>query len=155
MRKSVQIRQDLQTKLDAQGAIVEGAKDDKGQSRSLTQEETTNFNNLQKEIETLRSELTLAETHEKNAMERATMKAPVTTETGEGETKEKEKVYRSASILKAIRGANPAMDEKLEGAEKEMHEIGLEETRNADVNLPKGGNIVSIPLRYLSVNRAS
>lgn len=155
MRKSVQIRQDLQTKLNAQGAIVEGAKDDKGQTRSLTQEETTNFNNLQKEIETLRSELALAETHEKNALERASMKAPVTTDTGDGEKKEKDKVYRSASILKAIRGANPAMDEKLEGAEKEMHEIGLEETRNADVNLPKGGNIVSIPLRYLSVNRAS
>lgn len=155
MRKSVQIRQDLQTKLDAQGAIVEGAKNEKGEARALTQEETATFNTLQGEIEQLRSELSLAETHEKNKAERAAMAAPVTTEASRGEEKEKDNVYRKVNILKAIRGANPAMEEKLEGAEKEMHEIGIEETRNADVALPKGANILSIPLRYLSVNRAT
>lgn len=155
MRKSVQIRQDLQTKLDAQGAIVEGAKNEKGESRALTADEATNFNNLQQEIETLRSELSMAESHEANQAQRAAMAAPVTTERSEGEEKEKDEVFRKVNILKAIRGANPAMEEKLDGAEKEMHEIGIQETRNADVSLPKGGNILSIPLRYLSVNRAT
>lgn len=158
MRKSVQIRQDLQTKLDAQGAIVEGAKDDKGVARALTQEETTKFDNLQKEIETLRSELKLAETHERNQLERAEMTvAPATTDLGDAEEREKDEVCRSASILRAIRAANPNMTEKLDGAEKEMHDIGQEENRNAKVTgmESSNGNVLSVPLRYLSVNRAT
>lgn len=156
MRKSVKIRQDLQTKLDAQRAIVEGAKDDKGVERALNEDETTKFRNLQTEIEALRSELSDAEAYEENQRQAAANTAPVDTTRGDGQEKEKEKIYRQASILKAIRGANPAMDDVLDGPEKEMHEIGLEETRNAEVALPKGTkNVISVPLRYLSVNRAT
>ncbi|WP_435624480.1 phage major capsid protein [Flagellimonas sp.] len=161
MRKSTQIRQDLHAKLEAQGAISEGAKLENGETRALTTEEDKQFWELNDEIKALKSELRTAEANEENIELAARMRSnPVPDKQDDGTKKEKERVFGRASILKAIRGVNPVMDEELDGAEKEMHEIGLEENRSADIKVSGKSkslkaNTLSVPLRYLVAERAT
>lgn len=149
MKKSVELKQLRTTKIEAQKTIVDAAK---AENRELTADENKNFDALQTEIDDLTGNITRAEKFEANeALIASRTAAPVSTETNNGEQKEAGKVFERASILKAIRGINPRNSSKLEGAEKELHEIGMQENRNAKVQTPE--DTLAIPLAYL--NRAT
>ena len=146
MKKSVELKQLRTQKIEAQQAIVNAAK---SENRELTADETTNFDNLQREIEAFTQNITRAEQAEANELLIASRNAaPVNPEVTDGEAKEKGKIFARASVLKALRAANPANGTKLEGAEKELHEIGVAENRAANVETP--ANSVAFPLAYLS-----
>ena len=146
MKKSVELKQLRTTKIEAQKSIVDAAK---AENRDLTADETKNFDALQTEIDDLTGNITRAEKFEANeALIASRNAAPVTTETTDGEAKEKGAIFSRASLVKALRTVNPANGAKLEGAEKELHEIGMQENRDAKVETPS--NSVAIPLAYLS-----
>ncbi len=132
MRKSIQIRQDLQSELTAQKAIVEGAKDDKGVARSLNEQETTLFNASQEKIENLRSELKMAVAYEENQRAAAQASAtPVDTTLGNGEEEEKRSIQQRFDVKRMM---GIVVDRNaVDGAEKEINEIAIEELRNSGV----------------------
>ncbi|AGO49127.1 phage capsid protein [Cellulophaga phage phi39:1] len=150
MRKVQLIRAELQTKIDAQKAIADTAKAD--EKRSLTVEETENFDAIQEEIVALRSELERAIAYEDNQRAAAAARAiPVPGgDPGDGgEGKEREKLEKRFSLVKALRSANPIYGQKLDGAELEMHQIGQEENRAAKINVEDNVRL-SLPVSYLA-----
>lgn len=152
MKKSVQLKQQRAQKIDAQKAILDAAKAENRSAADLNPTESDAFDLAQREIDELSTKITRVEQAEANELLIASLNvAPVTTDVNDGEGNEKAKVYGRASILKALRDANPANGGKLEGAEKELHEIGAQENRAANVETPK--NSIAIPLSYL--NRAT
>lgn len=151
MKKSVQIRQELAELVRSQTALVDGAKNE---NRSLNDNETTSFNDLQTQITERKAALAIAEAHEENLRsfggetpenkggETVYRKGPGTG----GEEGEKRKIEKSFSIMRAIRLAQPG--QTLDGAEKEVHEIGLQESRNAGVTVDTDTGF-SLPLSML------
>jgi HK97 family phage major capsid protein len=146
MKKSVELKQERTAKLEAQQAIVDKAK---AENRDMSDAENTQFDNLTEEIRAFKAKIERAEIVEANELELAKRTAiPVDTTVPDAEGAEKEKVFERASIIKALNAANPANRQELTGAEKEMHEIGLQESRNAKVDVPDDSRL-SIPLSYL------
>lgn len=146
MKKSVELKQLRTQKIEAQQAIVNAAK---SENRELTADDNTKIDNLQVEIEELHRSIERAEKFEANELLVASRNAaPVTPEVTDGEAKEKAVIFSRANLVKALRTVNPANGTKLDGAEKELHEIGVAENRAAKVETP--ANSVAIPLSYLS-----
>lgn len=153
MKKSDQLKQERTAKVEAQQAIVDKAIAEKRDVATFTEEEATKFDALTEEIRAYETKIQRAEQAEANeAMLAKRTMAPVDTTVSDGEAKEKGKVYRTVSILKALREADPRNRNGLSGAEKEMHQIGMKEQRDANI---KGGDAImeetnlSIPLTYL------
>ncbi len=134
MKKVAELRQERQAKIDAQKKIVDDAVNDKGEARSLNTEESAKFKTIQSEIEDLNEAIRMAEQFEENqraaAAARSTPVAGAAASTGE--EAEKEKIEKRFSLVKAIREATPG-NGGLTGVEKEIHEIGKQEMRNANV----------------------
>lgn len=130
MRKSVELKKDLQTKIDAQRAIVEGAKNDQGEKRSLNADETKKFQDVQTEIDALRSQVTMAEQFEANQRASA---AAAGTPVNDGEQAEEKKILKRYSFFKAVRSQMP--NGKLEGVELEMHQETAKRAREAGVSI--------------------
>lgn len=126
MRKSIEIKKDLQTQIDAQRAIVDGAKDDAGAKRSLNATETTNFEGVQTKIEALNAELRMATSFEENMRTAAAASGAVIVD---GAQKEEKKMARAYSLHRAIRAEMGV--EPLSGVELEMHQ---EVKRNAEAD---------------------
>lgn len=147
MKKSVELKQERTAKVEAQQAIVDKAK---AENRDLSEAENTAFDALTEEIRGFAKTIERAEQVEANELLLANRNAaPVTTTIEDGEGKEKQKVFRNVSILKALRQATPGSG-GLDGAEKEMHQIGLKETADAKVRDNDGAKVhLSIPLSYL------
>lgn len=147
MKKSIELKQERTAKVEAQQAIVDKAK---AENRDLSDAETVSFDALTEEIRGFKSKIERAEQVEANELMLASRNAaPVDMGVNDGEGTEKEKVFRQVSILKALRQADPR-NGKLDGAEKEMHEIGMKENRDANVKDNVGAvPSLSIPLSYL------
>lgn len=149
MKKSDELKQKRTALIAEQQGITDAAKKENRSFDAFTAEENTAFDGKQTEIEALTRAIKIAEQAEANeVLGAARAITPVTTDLNDAEGAEKGKVYQRVSIIKALRSADPSSTQKLEGAEKEMHEIGLEETRNAKV---PGSEVpsLSIPLTYL------
>lgn len=146
MKKSFELKQERTAKVEAQQTLVDKAKDEK---RDFTEDEATKFDGITDEIRALDKQIQRADQIEANEKTLAQRNmAPVTTDTVDGEGKEKQNVYKRASLFKALRNANPANSSKLDGAEKEMHEIGTAEQRS--VNATEFDDVhLSIPMSYL------
>jgi len=147
MKKSDQLKQLRASKVKAQKDMLDTRKAEKRDA--FNEEETTKFNDLDNEIEELRNQIVQAEKEEAAEARAAAFTAPVVTGTSDGEEAEKAKVFKRASIITAINAANPASNVELKGAEKEMHEIGLAESRKAGVTVPSESRL-SIPLSYIT-----
>ena len=111
---------------------------------------------MDEEIRSLDAEIKQAETEEAAELRAASMAgASGTSVTGkDGEQREKEKIYKRFSIVKAINMAHPDNRNGLTGAEKEVHEIGLEEQRASKAGVNEKPAHLSIPMSYLE-NRAT
>jgi len=147
MKKSVELKQERTAKVEAQQTIVDAARAEK---RELNDQENKEFDALTEEIRAFKTKIERAEQIEANELLLANRTAaPVDMGTVDGEGKEKGSILQRVSIVKAIREANPANSKGLSGAEKEMHEIGMGEQRNADVKDAEGSvPSLSIPLSY-------
>lgn len=154
--KSAELKQQRKAKIDAQTAIVTKAE---GENRELSADETQQFDALQREIEGFTEKITRAEKFEANQrMAAESGKAPAVrtpaptpnpnegAEGGEG--KEKRAIARQFSVVKMLRSAMEG--QPLDGAEKETHEIGLEENRAAQVPTvdSKRGMRVMVPMSF-------
>lgn len=145
MKKSDQLKQERAARLQELETLVGSRKNETtGETRSFTAEEATKFDALELRVGELDTEIAREERAEEmqkraaqNAAASGAGKAP------DGEAKEKGKISARASIFKAIRSAG-----KLEGAEKEMNEIAIEEARAAKVDIPENTQF-SIPMSFV------
>lgn len=143
MKKLAELLQERASKITAQKKMIDTRKAEK---RDFTEEEATAFRALNTDIEGLDKKIEDRKAEDEAEKRAASLAgAPVT----DGEEKEKEKVQERFSILKALRNADPRNAKGLDGAEKEMHEIGLAENRNAKVGSGDAPSL-SIPLSYFS-----
>lgn len=128
MKKSVELRQERQTEIDAQKSFVESIKDDKGETRSFTDDEQTKFDEYQTRIDSFAQRIKNAEAFEENQrMSAAVAGAPVV-DAQEVEHQEMKKRY---SLHKAIRSQMP--NGVLDGVELEIHQETLRKAKDAGV----------------------
>jgi HK97 family phage major capsid protein len=146
MKKSDLLKQERASKLEAQKNLIEARSKNEGEK--FTTEQTTQFNKLDDEIRALDADIEQEEKIEAAAQRAAALegnKRAADKKEG-GEQAEKRNVRERVSIMKAIRSGTAG--KALEGAEKEMNEIALEENRAAGVETPDKA-VVNIPLSFL------
>lgn len=145
MKKSDMLKQERAAKVEAQGNLLGKAKTE---NRELTAEENTSFDTLDSEIAALDEQIQRAlkvEAAEVRAAELAGKK-PLKTDGLDGEQRELSGMKKRFSIVKAIREAHPG--KKLDGVEREIHEMGIAETRAAGVALDSDTGF-SMPISML------
>lgn len=143
MKKSDQLKQERASKMGELDTLIQTRNAEK---RDFTEEEVTRFDTLETEINELDTKIEREEKVEAAEKRAATMAAASGQNNVPGEEKEERKLKKRASITEAIRRS--VNGKSLEGAEKEMHEIGLEEARNAKVELAENTQ-VAIPMSFL------
>jgi HK97 family phage major capsid protein len=142
MSKLIQLRQDRAAKVTAQKALIDARNADK---RAFTEDEATNFHALTADIRAFDAQIEL-EQEVVNAQARAASLKGVNLPGGKkerGEGAEKKEIQKRASILTAIRNAKSG--KALEGAEKELDDLGREANRLAGVSTNDNAAIV-IPM---------
>lgn len=147
MKKSDALKQERASKIEAQNTLIKKVQ---GEKRSFTEDETTEFNTLDDEIRSLDDQIEQAlkiEAAQKRAAELEKPGAGIPgARTEGGEQKEKRNLRNRVSIMKAIRSG--VTGKPLDGAEKEMNEIALEENRAAGIETPDKA-VVNIPLSFV------
>lgn len=137
MKKSVEIRQELAGLVGSQTALMEGAKKE---TRSLTESETTAFNDLQVKILERKSALAVAEAFEENQRSFGANgdggESVFGKDGREGEQRSAES-KGSFSLNKAIRSL--LSNQPFTGAELEAHNRAKEVAREAGVGLSVSG----------------
>lgn len=128
MKKSDALKQQRHALLGLQDALV--AKGE-AENRAMSNDENAEFDTRQAEIEALSVQIERQLKIESNEVARAA--ASATSVAGEdGEAREKRKIQERFSLNKAIRTVTKGGS--LDGAEKEVNEIGLQENRTAGVS---------------------
>lgn len=149
MKTSIELKKERTAKHVAQRALVDKAKAEK---REMTPEENASFDALQEEADGMEAAIQRAEKFEKNELLIANDPTAVRLDGSGGgdggEQKEKDAIQKRFSIARAIRGAHPG--QKLDGVEREIHEMGLKETRDAGVTTDTDSIGFSLPLSMLS-----
>jgi len=153
MKKSDALKQERASKIEAQGNLITQTETEK---RAFSETETAEFNNLDEEIRALDIEIEQAlkiEAAQKRAAEQAAPSSGVSGTTIQGpqkkegnEAAEKRKILARASISRAISRVSSGLS--LEGAEKEMSEIAVEESRLAGVPINEKA-LLHIPMSML------
>lgn len=143
MKTLAELLQERASKITAQKKMIDTRKAEK---RDFTEEEATAFRALDKEIEGLDTKIEERKAEDEAEKRAASLAGAVVTD---GEEAEKKKIQDRFSIVKALRDASPKNSKGLEGAEKEFHEIGMQENRNADLPSKEVPSLC-IPLSYLS-----
>ena len=126
MRKSVEVRKQLQSKIEAQRTIAENGS---GENGALNSDEQTRFDEAQTEINALEEELARSIQAEKNARRAAELNAIPVAGGVEDPQKEQKKVESRFSLHKAIRQVSSG--QPLDGAEAEMHQEAQSRAREA------------------------
>jgi HK97 family phage major capsid protein len=142
MNKLTQLKADRAAKIAAQKALIDTRNT---ANRDFTEDETTQFRALTTEIEAFQSSIDL-EQEVVEAQARAASSQGVSVPGGtkpKGEEAEKSDIHARASILGAIRNAKKGAP--LEGATKELDEIGREQNRLAGITTNDNAVIV-IPM---------
>jgi HK97 family phage major capsid protein len=146
MKKSDQLKLERTAKLEAQGALLTKAK---AENRDLTPEEIVSFDALGTEVENLDVQVERAMKIEATELRIASNEGKKLTSEGDSsEKKELREIEKRFSIVRAMNLINPANRSSLDGAEKEVNEIGKEQSRAAGVNVPEGTSF-SMPISML------
>lgn len=144
MKKSDVLKQERTAKVDAQNTVIQLAK---AENRDFTADEAAAFDTRDAEIAALDAKIDRAIKAEKIELDVASRTAAIVTPAVvDGDKKEKDQIRKRASITSAIRSVMKG--QPLEGAEKEMHELGLEENRAAGVTTPDNSQL-QIPMSML------
>ena len=141
MLKIAQLQQERASKTKAQEDLVKARKEGDGK---FTDEQRTQFATLQTEIEALDADI--AEERQIEDFEKRAAAQKGERKSGakpKGEEAEKREITERASITKAFRSKGI-----LEGAEKELNEIGIEANRAAGVETPDNARF-TIPMSAL------
>ncbi|MDM1325908.1 phage major capsid protein [Myroides odoratimimus] len=148
MKKSDILKQQRMAKLQAQKTIVDAAETS---NRGLTPEEQTQIEAMDKEVDNLDSEIARELANEARQLRFAEF---LGSNGGSSTSEELEviSIQKRASMVTVLRGLSNKNGYKLEGAEKELHEIGLAENRSAGVNVPED-TAFSFPIN--TVHRAT
>lgn len=145
MKKSDALKQQRNALLVKQNELVDrstAAKVD------FTDAENAEFDTRQAEIDALSVQIERQEKIEANELARAAANAiPVPSGNVDGEQREREKMQARFSITKALREATPG-SKGLSGLEKEIHEMGVQESRAAGVQAP-ADTVFSLPISML------
>lgn len=145
MKRSDQLKQQRAAKLEKWDALVEKVT---GENRAFTEDENTEIEAFRNEVRTLDSQIEAQEDLEARKAEQAAAGSSVS----DGAQKEKEKIRKRFSIGKMFRDS--LAGDPLEGAEKEVNEIGIEENREAGVKMPKSNRArVHVPLSFLRASQ--
>lgn len=126
MKKSVFLKQERATLNQKQQDLIDLAKKE---NRDFTEGENTEFDNRAEEIRA--KDVAISRALEIEATEERTAQAVAGGGASSSEEREKNKIQERFSLNKAIRTVSEGG--KLDGAEKEVNEIGLSENRNAGV----------------------
>jgi HK97 family phage major capsid protein len=126
MKKSVFLKQERATLNQKQQDLIDLAKKE---NRDFTEGESTEFDNRAEEIRA--KDVAISRALEIEATEERTAQAVAGGGASISEEREKNKIQERFSLNKAIRTVSEGG--KLDGAEKEVNEIGLSENRNAGV----------------------
>lgn len=144
MKKSDALKQQRHAANELQLALINKAK---AENRDFTDAETQEFDTRKAEMDALDSQINRA--LEIEAVEqRAAIASASVVPGGDGEQKEKDAMQKRFSIAKALREANPRMEGSLSGLEKEIHEMGVAESRAAGVETP-ADTVFSLPISML------
>lgn len=144
MKKSDALKQQRHAANELQLALINKAK---AENRDFTDAETQEFDTRKAEMDALDSQINRA--LEIEAVEqRAAIASSSVVPGGDGEQREKDAMQKRFSIAKALREANPRMHGELSGVEKEIHEIGVAESRAAGVETP-ADTVFSLPISML------
>lgn len=152
MLDSVKLKQERAKKVEAQKALRAKATEEKREK--LNEEETKQFRELQAEIDDYDGQIADAEAYEENLRKQARdgKGEPVYKRGGNGddgqdpEAREKSKIFSEFRMSRAI--GFVAEGRALDGAEKEVNEIAVQEARELELKVPnKGFNIPSSMLR--------
>ena len=146
--KLAELQQTRASKIKAQGEMIEARN--ASETKKFSEEEATRFKALTEEIRTLSAEID----EEKEIIEAEKRQAslagvPVEKPTQKregGEEKEKDEIKKRASVTRALRIATAG--EELDGAEKEMNDLAIQESRDAGVKIPSR-SILNIPMSML------
>ncbi len=151
MKKSVQLKQQRTTILEQQRSIVNKAK---AENREFTPEEQADLDAKDQEIERLEGEIEVAERNEKREERFAAASGIGVHEPGQSsENREVQNIAERASIAKVLRGIVSGKGNYTpQGAEKELHEIGMEENRAAGGKAPED---VAFAYPINTINRAT
>jgi HK97 family phage major capsid protein len=150
MKTSIELKKERTAKHVAQRALVDKAK---AENREMTAEENASFDALQLEADGMEAGIQRAETFERNELLLSGTPAIRLDGSGAGdggEQKEKNEIQKRFSIVRAIRLAHPG--QKLDGVEREVHEIGLKETRDAGVTVDTDTGF-SLPISMLRASQ--
>lgn len=148
MKTSIALKKERTAKIVAQRALADKAIAEK---REMTDDENSQFDALQSEVAALAPAIERAEALEQNELMMAGTGATRLAGTGasSSEERELEKVEKRFSINRALRLAQPG--KKLDGVEREIHEIGLKQTRDSGVKLTDDdASGFSLPISMLS-----
>lgn len=144
MKKSDALKQQRHAANELQLALINKAK---AENRDFTDAETQEFDTRKAEMDALDGQINRA--LEIEAVEqRAAIAGASVVPGGDGEQKEKDAMQKRFSIAKALREANPRMEGSLSGLEKEIHEMGVAESRAAGVETP-ADTVFSLPISML------
>jgi HK97 family phage major capsid protein len=150
MKRILDLRSDITAKETRMAAIFSACEKE---NRSRNAEETTEWQKLKGEVDSLKVELKDLEEQEQRNRAAATNLPPATHETP-GKTDvgiDEIKNIRKAQLGKAVRSANPKSGVKLEGVEKELHDEGVKECRATGVPITDGATLIPyMALRNLS-----
>lgn len=124
MKKSAELRQELNQLVGSQEAIMNGAKT---ANRALTAEEGTQFDSLQTQIDEKRAEIVRMEKFENNQREVTNEPSVIEREVEKPTTK------KTFSLNKALRSLVNGV--ALEGAELEANQRGMEAARAAGIGI--------------------
>jgi HK97 family phage major capsid protein len=144
MKKSDALKQKRHAANELQLALINKAKDE---NRDFTDAETQEFDNRKAEMYALNGQIDRA--LEMEAVEERAALAGIPVPSGDGEQRERDAMQKRFSIAKALREANPKMGKGvLTGLEKEIHEMGVAESRAAGVETPADTSF-SLPISML------
>lgn len=147
MKKSDELKVERTAKVKAQQKLVNDAK---AENREMTEAENTSFDALTDEVRAMNQSIERAEVFEANELALSGQGAVRLdgSGAGDGEQKEKDKIQKRFSIARAIRLAHPG--QKMDGVEREVHEMGLKETRDAGIVNDVDTIGFSLPVSMLS-----
>lgn len=145
MKKSDELKLERTAKLEAQRTLVAKAKTE---NRDMSPEENASFDASQNEIDALDASVERWLKIEANELRMGAVGATrlAGEGLGSGEEKEKDAIAKRFSIVRAIRLAHPG--QKMDGVEKEVHEMGLAENRIAQVVSEEAG--FALPISMMS-----
>jgi len=140
MKKSDELKQQRAAKMEDISGLIKAAEQD--ENRDFTPEEQEKFDALEAEVRELDGKIEAQERREAMAARAASLAGGAGSNEPAPEQREQAHIFKRASLSKAIyRGGSNSLD----GAEKELHEIGLEEYRQSGVKTEIRENAILIP----------